>query len=91
MANSSWPEELEDLPVPYNWEHVKLFDHYSGEPKDWCDNQGWKFGIDYYFVITDKHPAFTTEWGRFKVSSNRVYNYLFKSPKNATIFRLRWS
>lgn len=82
---------LDEFKTPWHWDTVILLDYHSGEPKAWCDKQGWVSGIDYYLVLTDKHPAFTTEWGRFKISNNRVYNYLFKNPKHATIFRLRWS
>lgn len=84
-------DALDGLLIPWHWDNVHLTDHLNGEPKDWCEDQNWMFGVDYYFVITDAHPAYTTEWGRFNIKKNRLYNYLFKNPKHATMFRLRWS
>ena len=82
--------EVVDDTIPWHWDKVTLLDFYSGNPIKWCGQQGWLPGVDYYFIITDPHPMYTTEWGRFNINKGRVYNYLFKDPKHATIFRLRW-
>lgn len=84
-------EQNLDNSVPWNWDAVQLPHHFNGMPNEWCNNQNWVHGVDYYFIITDPNPMYTTEWGRFNLNSKRIYLFLFKDPKNATIFRLRWA
>lgn len=84
-------DALDGCLIPWHWDNVQLHNHLDGKPKEWCEEQNWQFGIDFYVVITDAHPAFNTEWGRFNINKKRVYTYLFKNPKHTTMFILRWA
>lgn len=84
-------DELDGSLIPWHWDCVQLHHYFNGMPNEWCEKQNWLYGVDYYFVVTDPQPMYTTEWGNFNISNSRVYNFLFKNPKHATIFRLYWS
>lgn len=84
-------DELDGSLIPWHWECVQLHHHFNGMPQEWCENKKWTYGVDFYLVVTDPHPMYSSEWGRFKINTGRVYNYLFKDPKYATMFRLYWS
>lgn len=91
MADEDLDNDSQGFWIPWHWDCVTLDNHYNGLPTDWCEQQNWLYGVEYYVIVTNKIPPLTTEWGKFHISNNRVYNYLFKNPKHATIFRLRWS
>jgi hypothetical protein len=92
MANEDkdLDDDLDGLLIPWHWVDVEVIEH-NVIFDEWCEKQRFEFGIDYYYVVTDKYPAYSSEWGRFKLGKQRAFHYLFKDSKNAILFRLRWS
>lgn len=84
------PTILDDPEIPWHWSEIRVPDR-SNKILEWCESQGWTWGIDFILVSIDRHPFYTTEWGRFKISESKTYHYLIKDEKNATMFRLTWS
>lgn len=87
--------DLKDLTNNYpDWEMVQLF----GEPfkihgpEEWCHKK-LIYGKEYVLHISELAPKYNTDWGTFDLDNYnvRVFTYLFKNAKHATMFRLRWS
>jgi hypothetical protein len=89
-ADKDLDNDLDGLLVPWHWDCIEVKKNNS-KFIDWCENLDLEFGLDYYYAMTDKTIAQTSEWGQFKLGSGRGHYYLFKDGKYATMFRLRWS